>query len=382
MKKNICFFVTNLDPTIGGTERVTFSLFQNIGDHGFRPFMIYTNKGSELIGDKYKLKVNSTESIEQSCELISKFVQDNNIKVLIIVNRIFHSEKYIKLLRKVKMVTNVKLVFSLHAAPDNWVNKNKRSMVLAKTYYKELIKSLIYKFWNPHYISVRNAYTLSDKFLLLSKSYIEPFIDTYNIERKENKLVAIPNPCPFDEKYEDSKKENIVLIVSRMQEDQKRIFAALKIWHNMNHKDGWKLIIVGDGPDMNKYKNIAKNIGGVDFVGHSNNVQSYYKRSKIFMMTSIWEGLPMTLIEAMHYGCIPVVFDSFAAVYDLIRNGETGYIIPNNNICQYVNTMDSLLNDKSLVTKLSNNIINNPNDFNFETILKLWQENINKLIEQ
>ena len=42
-KKNICFLVTNLDPTIGGTERVTFSLFQNIDNYGFCPYMIYTN---------------------------------------------------------------------------------------------------------------------------------------------------------------------------------------------------------------------------------------------------------------------------------------------------------------------------------------------------
>lgn len=54
------------------------------------------------------------------------------------------------------------------------------------------------------------------------------------------------------------------------------------------------------------------------------------------MMTSIWEGLPMTLIEAMHYGCVPIAFDSFAALYDLIDNGNNGFIIPNNDIDCFV----------------------------------------------
>ena len=167
-----------------------------------------------------------------------------------------------------------------------------------------------------------------------------------------------------------------------MQEDQKRIFAALKIWKMLRNKNGWKLLIVGDGPDMNKYKKIAKGICGVEFAGHSNNVQSYYKRSKIFMMTSIWEGLPMTLIEAMHYGCVPVVFDSFAAVHDLIKNGETGYIISNNDICQYVSVMDSLLNDDNLVTRLANKNLSNPNDFSVDKVLRIWQNNLNMLITQ
>lgn len=381
-KKNICFLVTNLDPTIGGTERVTFSLFQNIDNYGFCPYMIYTNIGSELIPERYKLKVNTDNENEDSRKSISQFIISNEIRVLIIVNRIFHKAIFIDLLNKVKTDTHVKLVFSLHAAPDNWVNKNKIGLVLAKTFCKELVKSILYNFWNPHYNSVRNAYNLSDKFLLLSESYIDSFIKTYNVDKKDNKLIAIPNPCPFNDNYEFSTKEQIVLIVSRMQEDQKRIFAALKIWKMLRNKNGWKLLIVGDGPDMNKYKKIAKGICGVEFAGHSNNVQSYYKRSKIFMMTSIWEGLPMTLIEAMHYGCVPVVFDSFAAVHDLIKNGETGYIISNNDICQYVSVMDSLLNDDNLVTRLANKNLSNPNDFSVDKILRIWQNNLNMLITQ
>lgn len=381
-KKNICFLVTNLDPTIGGTERVTFSLFQNIDNYGFCPYMIYTNIGSELIPERYKLKVNTDNENEDSRKSISQFIISNEIRVLIIVNRIFHKAIFIDLLNKVKTDTHVKLVFSLHAAPDNWVNKNKIGLVLAKTFCKELVKSILYNFWNPHYNSVRNAYNLSDKFLLLSESYTDSFIKTYDVDKKDNKLIAIPNPCPFNDNYEFSTKEQIVLIVSRMQEDQKRIFAALKIWKMLRNKNGWKLLIVGDGPDMNKYKKIAKGICGVEFAGHSNNVQSYYKRSKIFMMTSIWEGLPMTLIEAMHYGCVPVVFDSFAAVHDLIKNGETGYIISNNDICQYVSVMDSLLNDDNLVTRLANKNLSNPNDFSIDKILRIWQNNLNMLITQ
>ena len=40
------------------------------------------------------------------------------------------------------------------------------------------------------------------------------------------------------------------------------------------------------------------------------------------MITSNSEGYPMTLVEAMHYSCIPIVYDNFSSVYDIIDNNK------------------------------------------------------------
>lgn len=44
------------------------------------------------------------------------------------------------------------------------------------------------------------------------------------------------------------------------------------------------------------------------------------------MMTSIWEGLPMTLIEAQHYGCVCIGFDTYASYMILSKIGKTGIL--------------------------------------------------------
>ena len=166
-----------------------------------------------------------------------------------------------------------------------------------------------------------------------------------------------------------------------MQEDQKRIYIAIKIWKLLFKEfPDWKLIIVGNGPDMGTYKQKSKGINNIQFEGHSTNVQEYYKKSKIFMMTSIWEGLPMTLIEAMHYGCIPIAFDSFAALHDLIINNQTGYIIPNNNMKSYVEHLKQLMKNNQLITTLSSNILNQPLKFQMDEIIKMWDIELKKLI--
>ena len=109
--------------------------------------------------------------------------------------------------------------------------------VLPKVYLKRFVKRVILKIRNPHLDRVLGTYRVVDKYLLLSKSYINSFKEIYPIEDGGQKLIAIPNPCPFADIYDgEEKKENIVLIVSRMQEDQKRIYAAIKIWSLLEEK--------------------------------------------------------------------------------------------------------------------------------------------------
>lgn len=82
-------------------------------------------------------------------------------------------------------------------------------------------------------------------------------------------------------------------------------------------------------------KDYANEIGLTNyaFMGKSNNVESYYRRASIFMMTSNYEGFGMTILEAQHFGCIPIVMDNFSVVHDLIDNGINGIISSKDELC-------------------------------------------------
>ena len=378
---NIAFFVSNIDPFIGGTERVTQSIAENLVFKGYNTFFVYTNADNHSISINKKMRILYSDTVENIVNQVQQFILINEIRVMIVVNRVFQSVKYQKVFSLLKKNTNVKIIISLHAAPDSWVNKNKWGLVLPKVYFKESIKSFIFNFYNPHIRKVIGSYQVSDKYLLLSKSYIKMFEQTYHIDDKENKLIAIPNPCPFKDSYNGVARENIVLAVSRMQEDQKRIFCMLRIWARIyKYHSDWKLVVVGDGPDFTTYKQMASKLSNIMFEGHSSNVQSYYKKSKIFMMTSIWEGLPMTLIEAMHYGCVPIAFDSFAALYDLIDNGNNGFIIPNNDIDCFVKKISFMMDNKQYLEKMSSRILQHPNIFQMNDIIQIWDHDLKQLL--
>ena len=63
------------------------------------------------------------------------------------------------------------------------------------------------------------------------------------------------------------------------------------------------------------------------------------------MMTSAYEGWPMTLMEAMQNGCVPIVFDSFKAVYDIVDSDINGVIVSNGDMDTYHRELVRLMSD-------------------------------------
>ncbi len=112
--------------------------------------------------------------------------------------------------------------------------------------------------------------------------------------------------------YEDLTKHKVVLIVSRLDETQKRLSLALRIWKKVKQNpvaDGWVMKIVGHGGDYELCENIIKNedIPAVTLEGRQDPIP-YYKEASIFMMTSRSEAWGLTLTEAQQMGVVPIAF--------------------------------------------------------------------------
>lgn len=378
---NIAFMIKNLNPSSGGTERVTYTVSNKLQNKGYNCFYIYQQNNYNKIDEKYKMRIDETHN---KYECLLSFLTTNNINILVIVNQLYQTIEYQKIFIKLKLYYDFKLIACLHASPDNWKNKDKWGLVLPKTYIRLLLKSFIYKFYNPYKIRAKGMYEIADKYMLLSESYKNIFQNIMDVNDTSNKLVAIPNPYPFENRIDNFNKENIILIVARMDEDQKRIFIALKMWKSLEEQyPSWKLCIVGEGKDLNTYKHCAKKfkLTNITFEGHSNNVTQYYLKSKIFWMTSIWEGLPMTLVEAQQYGCICIAFDSFASITDIIKNNENGFIVPNNDVKGFIAKTKFLLENQSIIDNMINKSNQNINPiFNIESVIKAWENLFQSLI--
>lgn len=90
------------------------------------------------------------------------------------------------------------------------------------------------------------------------------------------------------------------------------------------------------------------------------------------MMTSAYEGWPMTVIEAMQNGVVPIVFNSYSAVYDILTDEEDGIIIENNDIKNYADRLAALMEDNVLREKMAKNAITKVQNFCVDKIVEQW----------
>jgi glycosyltransferase involved in cell wall biosynthesis len=165
-----------------------------------------------------------------------------------------------------------------------------------------------------------------------------------------------------------------LLYVGRIKFYQKRTDRLIEIWQSLYKKyPDWELTIVGNGSLLNDLKQyvIENNIERVKFTGISNPAK-YYQESEILCLTSDSEGLGMVLIEAAKIGCIPIAFNSFPSINEVIVNNVNGFIIDKFDMKQYMNALEELMQNDALRERLRNNSLDIFHKFHPRVVARQW----------
>lgn len=216
----------------------------------------------------------------------------------------------------------------------------------------------------------------SDKLLLLSERFINRMTSLMG-DDTAYKIGFINNPTPFKVPMLDlSKKEKLIIWVGRIQDPQKNPGAFLKVWKDfsLTHPD-WKAIIVGDGPHRNYFEKKANNLSltNLTFAGSRKDVDEFYVRATFLCMTSLYEGWPMVLPEAMAHGCIPAVLDTFEAIFDIIEDGESGLIINQYTPDEMSRRLSELCKDPTSLREMAYYAHKSINRFSSDRIASRWE---------
>lgn len=116
-----------------------------------------------------------------------------------------------------------------------------------------------------------------------------------------------------------------VVTVAR-HSDQKDYVGMFKAIQNINNIE---LISIGDGPLFNQNKELVKKMkieNKVKLIGYNQNPSDFLKTANVFLLLSNWEGLPISIIEAMNHG-LPIIASEVGGVGELISNGLNGYLV-------------------------------------------------------
>lgn len=198
------------------------------------------------------------------------------------------------------------------------------------------------------------------------------------------KGVRIYNPMNFEEIYrkindvsclseKDLKllRDEFFIAVSRLVPGKNRV-ELVEIYANLKARGvKEKLYILGDGPDRINIENKIKELNlekDVFLLGERKNPFPFMKAAKMFLHTSMGEGLPTVFIEAMLCDTIVVAYDCPTGPREILSDGKAGGLITLGNKLEFENKVIKILEDEDLQNSIKIEMKKKINEFSYEAV--------------
>ena len=356
-KKNLK--VALLLPTykIGGAEKVFVELANNLCDHYDKVDMVTLSNEGPLKYDLKKLVGQVVLESQSYKVFLKKFIKYMNKECPDIIFTSVYATGLIAIAARFFSRHKPKIIVGCH---NNFTYKVKRPDNIKDKYLLYPLSYALFRF--------------ADKILCVSHGVADDIRKKLKINK--SLISVIYNPVVSVSIDQQAKKELLhpwfssernfttILAVGRLV-PQKGFDSLLQGIAIARNSVDIRLVIVGDGPEMNNLKEIARDLkidSIVDFAGYEGNPYRYMYRADIFAMSSRWEGLGNTLIEALACGCFTISTDCMYGPREILDDGKYGMLVPVDDPAAMANALINIVSDPSKKTD-KKELINRSNEF-------------------
>jgi len=350
--KKIIFFVDNLNQ-FGGIERVTSSIANGLANHGYRILIINIR-----CGNKPFFKLNS------SIQIKSLFQKPGRIwyKTPFIIFRL----RRLIIEEKPDILITVESMLALFSVPAT-IGLSIRNICWEHLNFKVDLGRRVRR------IARKIAARYCDDIVTLTEQDKLLWIRGTNVKAQ---IHTISDPCPFPVQINHTPSENsrLVLAIGRLTY-QKGFDLLLKAWEKViKAEPGWRLRIVGSGPDEQYLKQLSSDLElskTVEFQPAISDVHSHYREAGIFCLSSRFEGFAMVVVEAMAFGVPIVSFDCEAGPSEILA-GTGAALVPPENIEELANNILRFIRDPFLRAAISKKEKIRAEEFQIDKIINHW----------
>lgn len=116
----------------------------------------------------------------------------------------------------------------------------------------------------------------------------------------------------------------------------------------------WELELIGDGPlrpEIEKYIKIWDISSKINVLGERRDVAERLREAQGFILISDWEGLPLSILEAMRAG-LPIIASAVGGIPELVEDGVNGFLIPRGDADVLTERLNRLINDARLRVRM------------------------------
>ena len=201
-------------------------------------------------------------------------------------------------------------------------------------------------------------------------------------EYKHAKRVdIIPNYINEVKSHVEDYSVKKAIAVGRL-ENQKGFDILIDCWKEISRQyPDWQLDIYGEGSCREELQQqiYSLELGDkVKLCGRNYKIIEVYPQYSLHLMTSRYEGLPMTLIEAQACGLPSVVFDYQYGAKDIVSNGYNGLLIEQGNRKLFIEAAMKMMSSEELRKEYGNNAIETGKRYSKENIFRKWIQIINE----
>jgi len=190
----------------------------------------------------------------------------------------------------------------------------------------------------------------ADAVKTISKRLKKKLIEEFGVEEAKITIAPIYTPVKDIQLAEDrNDKRKITFVTIGRLVEVKNISMQIEAMKELSEKhNNVELWIVGEGPLMADLKNKVSELkleNNVKFLGWQEDLDSIYKQADIFVLSSDSEGWGMVVVEAAVFS-LPIIMTDVGCAGELIKNNESGIVVPVHDKDALLAAMEDLVNDR------------------------------------
>lgn len=346
MTKNILFSNSARTDCWGGVEKWTLTAARALIEKGYNAYLI-CRKNSIIEKKAISMEIPTitasfTNSIDwRTVKEIQRVIKQYNINLILCSTNLD-----VKLAGLAGKLTKIPVV-----------SRQGLALISDKFKYKILIKYFTNSVLTNTY-SIKKEY---ESYKWFPKNHIKVIYNGVEVNYTQISENKINELCS---RHQLKPEEKIILSVGRLNRQKGFTYLIKAAQQAQQAGKRWRFLILGNGDLQQKLEAQIYDcqLSNIELLGFIENVRPYYALADVFVLSSLSEGTPNVVLEAMA-NKLPVIATDVNGVREVIRNGENGVMIPAKDPSAIYNAIDQLIDDTQLQEKFIlngyNNIIEN-----------------------
>ena len=328
MNKKIFIFIPSFES--GGVERNAVIVANSLMEKGYDVSVVYCRKinaqFTKLSKDIKKVKLNRLPYLPFIHERIVDAISGVLFGLFVLQKIVDNKSVMISFQSNVVAIVLAKLlrVKVIVRLSNHYSNVEFEKSKLRKI--SEYLKKILYKRAD---VVIANSQELADDYSRVLECPVQVVYNPIDIDGVKHKA---KKPI-FDEIF-IKKNKPVIIGIGRLCVQKNFGFLIRSFAKSIQKVDAY-LVIIGEGSERQKLEKLIKSLnleGSVILMGHKDNVFPYLKRSDIFVLSSLYEGMPNALIEAVALKIPSISTNIKTGPKEILLNGEGGRLVEVNNI--------------------------------------------------